>query len=79
LRDQNELPRIKKRIEITKALLKPIFGEIDELWAEGKSVLARIMSLIIFGDYLSVYCAVLKGIDPTPVEIITKLKEKLLY
>jgi glucose/mannose-6-phosphate isomerase len=77
LRDDGDLERMKKRIEVTKSLISGNVGGIVEVWSQGESVLARTMSLIFFGDYLSVYLAVLSGIDPTPVEIIEKLKKEL--
>jgi len=33
--------------------------------------------LIFFGDYLSVYLALHNGIDPTPVDIIGRLKKEM--
>jgi glucose/mannose-6-phosphate isomerase len=77
LRDDAELERMKKRIEITKSLISGFVGGISEVWAQGRSRLEKLMSLIQFGDYLSVYLAVIAGIDPTPVEIIEKLKKEL--
>lgn len=77
LRDQGDPERMKKRIEVTKSLISGNVGGIIEVWSQGESLLARIMSLIIYGDYLSVYLAALAGIDPTPVEIIEKLKKEL--
>ena len=52
-------------------------GGIAEVWSQGESLLARMMSLIFYGDHLSVYLAALSHIDPTPVEIIEKLKKEL--
>jgi glucose/mannose-6-phosphate isomerase len=78
LRDENDLERMKRRIEITKSLISGHVGGITEVWSQGKSRLEKLMSLIIYGDYLSVYLALLSGIDPTPVEIIEKLKKELL-
>jgi glucose/mannose-6-phosphate isomerase len=34
-------------------------------------------SVICIGDFVSVYLAVLRGVDPTPVDTIALLKEKL--
>ena len=78
LRDEGDSERIKKRIEITKSLLSRQLGGITDLSSQGKSPLAKMLSLIFFGDYLSVYLALLNGIDPTPVDIITRLKKELL-
>lgn len=77
LRDEAEPERIKKRIEITKSLLGRQLGGCNELFPQGKSALARIMSLIMLGDFISVYLAILRGIDPTPVEAIVRLKKEL--
>ena len=77
LRDEHDLERMKKRIEITKSLISGYVGGIAEVSSQGKTALERMMSLIQFGDYLSVYLAELAGIDPTPVEIIEKLKKEL--
>lgn len=77
LRDKFESDRIRKRIEITKSLVSSHLGGINEVWAQGKSKLERILSLIMYGDFLSVYSAVLQGIDPTPVSVIEQLKKEL--
>jgi len=77
LRDETDPERMKKRIEITKSLISGHVGGITEVWSQGESALARTMSLILFGDYLSLYLAALGGVDPTPVDIIEKLKKEL--
>ncbi len=77
LRDEGEPERIKKRIEITKSVLGERPGGIEEVRSEGKSLLARLFSLIYLGDWLSFYLGILYGVDPTPVESIESLKRKL--
>ena len=77
LRDENDSERIKKRIETTKSLIGSQLGGANELTAQGKSRLARVLSLIFMGDLLSVYVAILNGVDPTQVDVITKLKREL--
>jgi len=78
LRDDSDNERVKKRIEITKSLLGRQLGGVNEMVAQGKSPLTKIWSLILFGDYLSVYLAILQEIDPTPVEIISRFKKELM-
>jgi glucose/mannose-6-phosphate isomerase len=78
LRDEGDPERMKKRIEVTKSLISGNAGGITEVWSQGRSQLERTMSLIFYGDYLSVYLAVLSETDPTPVDIIEKLKKELL-
>jgi glucose/mannose-6-phosphate isomerase len=77
LRDKNDHPRIQKRIDITKEILKQVEGGVVEIWSRGNSDIARIFSLIYIGDYASVYLALLNGVDPSTVEKIDLLKNKL--
>jgi glucose/mannose-6-phosphate isomerase len=37
----------------------------------------RVLSLVLLGDLVSLYLAVLRGIDPTPVDVIESLKSRL--
>ena len=48
-----------------------------EVWSQGKSALAKMLSTICIGDFTSVYLAVLRNVDPTPVDTIALLKEKM--
>ncbi|MFH1826499.1 MAG: bifunctional phosphoglucose/phosphomannose isomerase [bacterium] len=77
LRDEKDSERLKKRIEVTKSLIGRQLGGAQEVWSKGKSHLARLLSLVYFGDILSVYLAILRNVDPTPVEAIERLKKEL--
>lgn len=76
IRDKAESEAIRSRIETTKALM-PQGSNMFEVWSQGKCKLARMLSTICVGDFTSVYLAILRGIDPTPVETIRLLKEKM--
>ena len=52
-------------------------GEIRRYASSGECRLARLLSSINLGDYVSLYLAVLNGIDPSPVERIENLKKRL--
>lgn len=78
IRDKNENPQVTKRFEITKDLLKDIASGIVEVWTLGNSILARLLSSIYIGDFISVYLAVLNEVDPTPVKRIEELKKQLI-
>jgi glucose/mannose-6-phosphate isomerase len=71
LRAENENKRLRKRIELTKKL---VLRNNLEIYAEGKTTLAKILSLLYIGDFVSFYLAVLRKVDPVPVKIIEKLK-----
>lgn len=77
LRDREESDKMKKRIEITTELIEEFAGEIMDVYAEGKSTLAKMFSLIQKGDYLSFYLARNYKVDPLPVKRIQELKRRL--
>ena len=77
LRDDGDAEKIKKRMEITKSLIGIQLGGVNEVYAQGKTPLERVLSLIFFGDFLSVYAAILRGVDPTQVDVISRLKKEL--
>jgi glucose/mannose-6-phosphate isomerase len=77
VRDVNEPDEIRKRIEFTKEMVNKTSVRTFELWGEGKGKLAKMSSVICTGDFTSVYLAVLRRVDPTPVKTISLLKERL--
>lgn len=76
LKDRLDHPRIKKRMTIFKKLVQEK-TKVIEVNSEGKSALARAMSLVLIGDWVSYYVAMMNGQDPTPVDIIEDLKKEL--
>ncbi len=76
IRDKTEPKEIRNRIEITKTLMPPS-SKTFEVWSQGKTPLARMLSTVCIGDFTSVYLAILLGVDPTPVETINLLKENI--
>ena len=77
LRDGQELAKIAREIEITKAFLQERTVGMTEVWSQGSSRLARLFSLLYTGDFTSYYLALLRGVDPTPVQAIDLLKARL--
>ncbi|MDD2372368.1 MAG: bifunctional phosphoglucose/phosphomannose isomerase [Syntrophomonadaceae bacterium] len=77
LRDKYDYERVKRRIEISKDIIKERVKEIIEINSQGESYLARFYSLVYIGDYASVYLALEYGINPTPVKVIDYLKAEL--
>ena len=78
IRDKEEPKEIKLRIEVSKELISRTLTRLFEVWSKGNSKLARMASVICTGDFTSVYLAVLRGIDPTPVKSIDFLKSRLV-
>jgi glucose/mannose-6-phosphate isomerase len=77
LDDTDLHPRERRRIALTRELIAPKARETFVLEGEGKTTLARIFSLVLLGDLMSVYRAILRGIDPAPVDVIEALKEHM--
>ncbi|HER45567.1 MAG TPA: bifunctional phosphoglucose/phosphomannose isomerase [Thermoplasmatales archaeon] len=65
------------RLNFMRDLFSNTAGNVIEVSPKGKSQLAKMMYLMCLGDFTSCYLAVLRGIDPSPVDIITKLKKRL--
>jgi glucose/mannose-6-phosphate isomerase len=78
LRDKDEeIIDMTTRFSFMRDLFRNTAGNIIEVSPKGKSQLAKMMYLMCLGDFTSCYLAVLRGIDPSPVDIITELKKRL--
>ena len=79
LRDKDEHKRVGQRLDITEPLIKAEGGAggVTTVSSEGVSLMTRIFSLIILGDFTSYYLALLNGVDPSPVDRIERFKKLL--
>jgi glucose/mannose-6-phosphate isomerase len=77
LRDKEDHPQIQRRFDLTAEIIAGKSGGVHEVWSNGNSALARILSTLYLGDFVSLYMAYLNNVDPTPVEVIDYLKKEL--
>jgi glucose/mannose-6-phosphate isomerase len=77
LRDADKQEVIRRRIETTQRLIRRESVKTYEVHSIGKSRLAKMASVVCLGDFTSVYLAILRGIDPTPVKTISALKKEI--
>jgi glucose/mannose-6-phosphate isomerase len=77
LRHEGEHPELPPRFPLSFSIAQAAGAESEEVWARGSSALARLMTLIAVGDVTSVYLAIARGVDPTPVPVIDRLKAAL--
>jgi glucose/mannose-6-phosphate isomerase len=77
LKDPRQHRQIERRIALTRDIIKPGVADIITLEGEGDTPLARLMDLVILGDYVSLYAACLRRVDPEPVDSIGTLKQGL--
>jgi glucose/mannose-6-phosphate isomerase len=77
LRDRDDHRRVQIRMDISRQILREYTPHLTEVWSEGKTLLARMFSLLYLGDWVSFYLAMLHRVDPTPVRVIDHLKQEL--
>ncbi len=77
LRSSHLPPPVLRRYHITSQLLNKASIGYHLIDGTGKSKLAHMMSLVLLGDYVSYYLAILNKTDPSPVETIDVLKGEL--
>jgi glucose/mannose-6-phosphate isomerase len=77
LRHQGEVGSTAERFTFSADVARQAGAGFAEVSAEGSSPLARLMSLIAIGDFTSVYLGLLRGEDPTQVDVIVRLKDHL--
>jgi glucose/mannose-6-phosphate isomerase len=77
LEDSDQHPRVRRRIELTARLIEPEAAGTVRLESRGTTRLERVLSLVLLGDLVSIYLAVLRGEDPCPVTAIDRLKKEL--
>jgi glucose/mannose-6-phosphate isomerase len=70
-------PRIRQRIELTRGLIAADAVATFRIETVGSTATERLLSLVVLGDLVSLYLAVLRGVDPGPVATIDRLKSAL--
>jgi glucose/mannose-6-phosphate isomerase len=77
LDDSDAHPRVKARMELTEKLIADHATASLHLETRGQTTIERVFSLVLLGDLVSIYLAVLRGVDPGPIEVIERLKSEL--
>jgi glucose/mannose-6-phosphate isomerase len=77
LEDPEGDERAARRIEVTAEIAAEGAAVVERVTARGETRLERLVSLVLLGDLVSLYLAVLRGVDPVHVRAIDLLKERL--
>jgi glucose/mannose-6-phosphate isomerase len=77
LDDSDMHPRIKERIALTCELIGDQATGTHVVRSRGDTTVERVLSLVLLGDLVTLYVAVLRGNDPTPVDALATLKRRL--
>lgn len=76
LSDGHESAKMKKRSEVSNQLIAPK-AENWTVTARGETLLERMLTLTLLGDFTSLYLAALYQVDPESIDAINILKAEL--
>lgn len=77
LRSNLEHPRVQKRFEVTAQLLSGMRPEPIVVQVQGSTVVEQMLWASALGDFVSIYLALLNGLNPAPVDLVEKFKVSL--
>ena len=77
LDDSDLHPRVRERIELTRELIHEYAAVDERVSSVGETRTERLVSLVLLGDLVSLYMAVLAGHDPGPVDLLEEIKRRL--
>jgi glucose/mannose-6-phosphate isomerase len=76
LRDRDEAPGLRRQLDITVSLMSRK-AKVEQVEDDGSTLLSRMLGTLYLGDYVSLYLAALRHVDPFVLKPIQALKAKL--
>ena len=77
LRHHRERGDVAARFPLSQEIARGSGALVREVWSHGGSELAGLLSLVQFGDLVSTYLGIARGVDPSPIDAIANLKRAL--
>lgn len=77
IRSNLEHPRIQKRFEVSERLLSGKRPSPIVITPQGETLVQQLLWTIVHDDFVSIYLAILNGVNPTPVDLVEKFKVEL--
>jgi glucose/mannose-6-phosphate isomerase len=77
IEDSDQHPRQRRRAELTAELIEPNAAAVLRVETEGDTRIERLLWAVMLGDLVSLHLAARRGVDPSPVEVIERLKDQL--
>lgn len=77
IRSNLEHERTQKRFEVSERLLSGMRPAPIVVRPEGETILQQLAWGFALGDFVSIYLGILNGVNPTPVELVERLKQEL--
>jgi glucose/mannose-6-phosphate isomerase len=72
-----ENERIQRRFEVSSRLLSGLWPSPHLVAVEGSSLIEQLLWAITFGDFVTLYTALLNGLNPAPVDLVESFKKEL--
>jgi glucose/mannose-6-phosphate isomerase len=70
-------PRVRERIALSRELIAPGTAVSELVETVGQTRVERLVSLVLLGDLVSLYVAILDGVDPVEIDVLNALKAAL--
>ena len=67
---------MRRQLDITVSLISKK-AKVEEIHDDGPTLVSRMLGTLFLGDYVSLYLAVLRRVDPMVLKPIVALKQKL--
>lgn len=77
LRGSCEHASVQRSFELSERLLSGLRPAPHVVEAVGANHLEQLLWASVFGDFVTIYAALLAGINPTPLELVARLKTEL--
>ncbi len=77
LRSSLEHPQVQKRFAVAEKLLSGIRPAPNVVEVQGATLLEQLLWAVNFGDFVSIYLALINNVNPTPVDLNDKFKTAL--
>ncbi|HEX9890658.1 MAG TPA: SIS domain-containing protein [Actinomycetota bacterium] len=77
LRHRDEHPDTARLLAAVTEVVAASGLEVRTASARGDTRLGRLLALVVLGDAASTYHALMRGIDPAPIEAIARIKERM--
>jgi glucose/mannose-6-phosphate isomerase len=77
LRSQLEHEQVQKRFAVTEKLLSGLRPAPNVIEVQGDTLLEQLLWAVAYGDFVSIYLALLNNVDPAPVDLVEKFKKEL--
>jgi len=77
IRNSDDHERVTRRMDICKEIIEERV-DVEEITSLGSNIFSKIFSIIYLSDWTSYHLAVWKRVDPSPIDIIEKLKRELM-